>query len=44
VIVAQASLEGATDELKVVAVVRSGDDPRRAKELVAEEIANSILH
>jgi hypothetical protein len=44
VIVARASLEGATDELKVVAVVHSGDDPRRAKELVAEEIANSILH
>ena len=44
VIVARASLEGATDELKVVAVVHSGDDARRAKELVAEEIANALLH
>ena len=44
VIVARASLEGATDELKVVAVVHSGDDARRAKELVAEEIANAVLH
>ena len=44
VIVARASLEGATDELKVVAVVNSGDDARRAKELVAEEIANAMLH
>ena len=44
VIVARASLEGAADELKVVAVVHSGDDIRRAKELVAEEIANAILH
>jgi len=44
VIVARASLEGATDKLKVVAVVHSGDDARRAKELVAEEIANAVLH
>ncbi|HWJ40571.1 MAG TPA: hypothetical protein VNT29_05540 [Candidatus Limnocylindrales bacterium] len=44
VIVARASLEGAVDELKVVAVVHSGDDVRHAKELVAEEIANSVLH
>jgi len=44
VIVARASLEGAADELKVVAVVHSGDDARRAKELVAEEIANAVLH
>ncbi|MFZ2060592.1 MAG: hypothetical protein WAU82_06240 [Candidatus Binatus sp.] len=44
VIVARASLEGGTDELKVVAVVHSGDDVRRAKELVAEEIANAVLH
>ncbi len=44
VIVARASLEGATDELKVVAIVHSGDDARRAKELVAEEIANAVLH
>jgi len=44
VIVARASLDGVADELKVVAVVHSGDDVRRAKELVAEEIANSVLH
>jgi hypothetical protein len=44
VIVARASLEGAIDELKVVAVAHSGDDERRAKELVAEEIANAVLH
>lgn len=44
VIVARASLEGAPDQMKVVAVVNSGDDTRRAKELVAEEIANAILH
>jgi hypothetical protein len=44
VIVTRASLEGSTDELKVVAVVHSGDDVRRAKELVAEEIANAVLH
>jgi hypothetical protein len=44
VIVVRASLEGATDELKVVAVVHSGDDIRRAKELVSEEIANAVLH
>jgi hypothetical protein len=44
VIVVCASLEGATDELKVVAVVHSGDDIRRAKELVSEEIANAVLH
>ena len=43
-IVARASLEGAVDELKVVAVVHSGDDARHAKELVAEEIANAVLH
>ena len=44
VIVARASLEGALDELKVVAVVHSGDEVRHAKELVAEEIANAVLH
>ena len=44
VIVARASLEGAPDQMKVVAVVQSGDDARQAKELVAEEIANAILH
>lgn len=44
VVVARASLEGAAEELKVVAVVHSGDDARHARELVAEEIANAFLH
>ena len=44
VLVARASLEGDADELKVVAVVHAGDDAQRAKELVAEEIANAMLH
>ncbi|MDO8433497.1 MAG: hypothetical protein Q7S58_13920 [Candidatus Binatus sp.] len=44
VIVARASIEGSLDQLKVVAVVHSGDDPRKAKILVAEEIANAVLH
>jgi len=44
VIVARATLGVETDELKVVAVVHSGDDVRQAKELVAEEIANAVLH
>lgn len=44
VIVARASVEGSLDELKVVAIVHSGDDPRKAKTLVAEEIANAVLH
>jgi hypothetical protein len=44
VIVAHASIEGAMEQLKVVAVVHSGDNARRAKEQVAEEIANAVLH
>ncbi len=44
IIVARASIEGSLDQLKVVAVVHSGDDPRKAKALVAEEIANAALH
>ena len=44
VVTVEEILEGAADELKVVAVVHSGDDVRRAKELVAEEIANAVLH
>ncbi|HVN64421.1 MAG TPA: hypothetical protein VMT58_07270 [Candidatus Binataceae bacterium] len=43
VIVARATLGTAPDELKVVALVHSGDDLRKAKELVAEEIANAVL-
>jgi hypothetical protein len=44
VIVARASVEGAMEQLKVVAVVHSGENARRAKERVAEEIANAVLH
>lgn len=44
VIVARASVEGSPDQLKIVAVVHAGDDAHRAKKLVAEEIANAVLH
>jgi hypothetical protein len=44
VIVARASAEGSADQLKVVAVLHSGEDLRKAKILVAEEIANAVLH
>jgi hypothetical protein len=44
IIVARASAEGSLEQFKVVAVVHAGDDAHRAKELVAEEIANAVLH
>jgi hypothetical protein len=44
VIVASASAEGSSYQFKVVAVVPAGDDARIAKRLVAEEIANAVLH
>ena len=44
VVVARASLSGSPDELTVVAVVHPGDDMNDAKKLVAEEIANAVLH
>jgi hypothetical protein len=44
VVVARASLAGFTDELTVVAVVHPGDDVNDAKKLIAEEIANAVLH
>jgi hypothetical protein len=44
VVVARASLAGSPDELTVVAVVHPGDDVNDAKKLVAEEIANAVLH
>jgi hypothetical protein len=44
VVVARASLSGSADELTVVAVVHPGDDVSDAKKLVAEEIANAVLH
>ncbi len=43
-IIARATVSGSQSELKVVAVAHPGDDIRTAKKLVAEEIANSILH
>ncbi|HUY28631.1 MAG TPA: hypothetical protein VMV27_14570 [Candidatus Binataceae bacterium] len=43
-IIARATVSGSQSELKVVAVVHPGDDVHKAKELVGEEIANSILH
>jgi hypothetical protein len=43
-IVARASLGGSASEYTVVAVVHAGDDLRTAKKLVAEEIANAVLH
>jgi hypothetical protein len=43
-IIARATVGGSPSQFKVVAIVHPGDDVRRAKELVAEEIANAILH
>jgi hypothetical protein len=43
-IVARASVGGSPDQMMAVVVVHPRDDVRTAKELVAEEIANSILH
>lgn len=44
VVVARASISGAPDELTVVAVAHPGEDVRAAKKLMAEEIANAVLH
>jgi hypothetical protein len=44
VIVARATVGGSPDQLMALVVVHPRDDVRTAKELVAEEIANSILH
>jgi hypothetical protein len=44
VIVARASVGGSPDQMIAVVVVHPNEDVRSAKELVAEEIANSILH
>ncbi len=43
-IVARATVGGSPEQLLAVVVVHPSDDVRSAKELVAEEIANSILH
>ena len=44
VIVARASVGGSPDKMTAVVVVHPSEDVRAAKELVAEEIANAILH
>jgi hypothetical protein len=44
VIVARVSLSGSPDEMTIVAVTHPGEDGRAAKKLIAEEIANSVLH
>ena len=43
-IIARASASDATTELKVVALVEPGGDVRTAKKMVAEAIADAILH
>ncbi len=43
-IIARATVSNSATEFKVVALVAPGDDVRTAKKLVAEEIANAILH
>jgi hypothetical protein len=44
VIVARVTLTGAPDEMTVVGVTQPGEDVREAKKLVAENIANALLH
>jgi hypothetical protein len=44
VIIARASASDASTELKVVALVEPGGDVRTAKKMVAEAIADAILH
>lgn len=43
-IIARATIGGSPSVLHVVALVQPGDDLRMAKQLVAEEIADAILH
>jgi hypothetical protein len=44
VIVARVSLSGSSDEMTVIAVTHPGEDTHEAKELIAEEIVNAVLH
>jgi hypothetical protein len=44
VIVARASVGGSPDQMTALVVVHPSEDVHSAKELVAEEIANAILH
>ena len=43
-IVARATSSGSSDQMMAVVVAHPRDDVRTVKELLAEEIANSILH
>jgi hypothetical protein len=43
-IVARATIGGSSDQMMAAIIVHPGEDVHTAKELVAEEIANSILH
>lgn len=44
VIVARVTLSGAPEEMTVVGVTQPGEDVRAAKKLIAENIANAVLH
>jgi hypothetical protein len=44
VVVARVTLGTTPEEMTVVAVAHSGEDLHEAKKLIAEEIANAILH
>lgn len=44
VLVARAAASSSTDEMTVLAVVHPGEDIELGKKLMAEEIANAILH
>lgn len=44
VIIARVTATGSRDVMTTVAVVRPGGNLRMAKELIAEEIANAVLH
>jgi hypothetical protein len=44
VIVARVSISGSSDEMTIVAVTHPGEDQKEAKELIAEEIVNAVLH
>jgi hypothetical protein len=44
VIVARATLSGSPDTLTAVTLIHPGDNVRTAKELIAEEVANALLH
>ena len=44
VVVARASVSGASEEMTLVAITHPGEDVDDAKKQIAEQIANSILH